>query len=82
LTSSDEEPQKEQPAPLAKKPHWNPGSYKYYMRYPKTSNSIPRAPTIGLVNKQVRAYYIVSIAFKIAKIAAVILMALLVVGTI
>jgi len=61
------------------KKYWNPGSYKYYIRY---SKPIPQGSLLqtGLSNKQVKKFYFISTAFKIAKIVAVILIALLLIG--
>ncbi len=71
--------QNEGPVEDKPKKYWNPGSYRYYMRYPKPTSRIKPAP-IGLVNKQVKSFYLISTAFKIAKIVAIILIALLLIG--
>jgi hypothetical protein len=75
MSSSPAEEAKQEKA----KKYWNPGSYKYYIRYskpPPQGNLLQ----IGLPNKQVKKFYLISTAFKIAKIVAVILIALLLIG--
>lgn len=61
------------------KKYWNRGSYKYYIRY---SKPVPQGSLLqtGLANKQVKKFYFISIAFKIARIVAVILIALVLIG--
>ncbi len=73
-SSPSEEPKQEKT-----KKYWNPGSYKYYIRY---SKPVPQGGLLqtGLANKQVKKFYIISTAFKIAKIVAVVLIALLLIG--
>jgi hypothetical protein len=76
MSSSDA---KEEPKQQKSKKYLNPGSYKYYIRYPVP---LPQASLFqtGLANKQVKKFYVISTAFKIAKIVAVVLIALLLIG--
>jgi hypothetical protein len=62
------------------KKYWNPGSYRYYIRYPKKSASQVKPIPLSSSNKQVKRFYLISTAFKIARIGAIVLIALLIIG--
>lgn len=56
------------------------GSPSFY--WDKPLQARPRVPSTGFVNKQQKRFYIVATAFKLAKIAAVAAIALLIIGRI
>jgi hypothetical protein len=59
--------------------YWNPGSYRYYIRYPRPAIKA-KSVILSASNKQVKRLYWISTAFKLAKIVAIILVALILLG--
>lgn len=76
MSSNKHEEETAEPKPVR---YWNPGSYRYYLPRTATETRSSVQPS-GLATKQLKLFYLISTAFKIAKIVAAVLIALVFIG--